>query len=132
MDYPFEYIDLFLTTVEFSREPDLPPGQKLQFEVQVKSILEKFPDQIQISIRLFNSKPSPLYIRMEMVGLFKYTGNNPDEDVKLVEEFMFAEAVPSLIPTLLPTVRSIGANMGVHGINLTWPGKYKFKPVKTT
>jgi len=126
MDYPFECKDVFLINIEVSREPEIPPDTKLQIEAQIKIALDQFPDQLQVNIRLGSSPDSVLKVQMELVGLFKYTGTDPESDKKIIGEFLNNSGIPILWPTFLPVLRSIAATMGVHGLNIPILTSFKF------
>jgi len=127
MDYPFICNDIFLINLAVSREQDMSSESGLELEGQVKITLDNYPETLQVNCRLRSKENCPLKIQIELVGLFGYTGKTPEEDKKIINDFLNKSGIPILWPTFLPVLRSTAATMGVHGINIRVPTKFEFE-----
>ena len=124
MDYPFEIIDVFMINFQTKRTPEIPEKLALSIKVQTKVVLDQYPTSFQVNLRLFNSDPAPLVVKMELVGLFKYFGTNPDEDKQLIFDYLSSVGIPLMWPTFLPILRATAAQMGINTITLPIPSKF--------
>lgn len=118
MTYPFNCKDTFLIALEMSRKPDIPVGSKLQLEAQFKVIMDNYPDQFQVNIRLKSTEQSPIKFKTELVGLFGHNGSDPERDKLLINSYLNDSGIPIIWPTFLPVLRMVAAAMGVNGVNL--------------
>jgi len=126
MTNPFVCKDVFLINLEMYRKPDIPEGFKLQIEAQIKVLMDRYPEQFQVNVRLKSPEDSAVKVKMELVGLFSYVGNDPESDRKLVVDFINKSGLPIIWASLLPTLRSTAATMGVAGLNFPLPTEFDF------
>lgn len=132
MDYPFQYINAFLIKIDLFREPKVPKEMKFTLETKVKITKDEYPERLQVNVILRTPEPSPFKAYLELVGLYKYTGTDPESDKSRIEDYVFSEVVQSLLPIFLPILRGNAALMEVHGINYQIPGKFAFSLIEKT
>jgi preprotein translocase subunit SecB len=120
IQYPFNLVNVFFVTLHFDREPAIPNTMEMQIELQIKVIDKDFP-RLQVNIRNRTKDPSPLKLEVELVGLFDYSGNNPDQDRELITDFLRDNGIHMLLPYISQIIRIITGQMGMNPLDIHFP-----------
>jgi preprotein translocase subunit SecB len=138
MPYPFSLINAFFDCLEFQREDKVPPGTQTTFVAEIKVGLDNYPTQFQVNLRLKSQEENhPIKVNMELIGLFRYSGNDPSADKDRIIEFLNNRGLFMLWPYLHLMIKSVTTQMGIEGLNLTPPAEFSLnaelsdEPTKT-
>jgi len=132
MDYPFQFTDAFFIKINFVRKSAKLPSGTSEVNAQLKVIEDRYPEQLQINLRTISSKKSLLQLEMELVGLFKYVGSNPEEDKNLINQFVSEKAITMLWPFIIQFSKILTGVMGIQPVTLPFPIDFKFQPESVT
>jgi hypothetical protein len=127
-NYPFHLINSFFILLDFQREPAVTPGVALTITAEVKVVIENYPKQLQVNLNISSLKDAPIRFHLELVGLFDYSGNNPDIDKYQIVEFLNNQGLFALWPHITQMTRFITSQMGIEVINLNIPLKFLLNP----
>jgi preprotein translocase subunit SecB len=128
IQYPFNLVNIFFVTLHFHREPAIPDVMGFQIEVQIKVIDKDFP-RLQVNIRYRTMDQSPLKLEVELVGLFDYIGDNPEQDHALITDFLRDKGVHMLLPSISQIIRIITGQMGMNPLDIHTPSSINIPPV---
>jgi len=120
IQYPFNLVNAFFVTLHFQREPAIPNKMEFQFEIQIKVIDKDFP-RLQVNIRNRTTDKSPLKLEVELVGLFDYIGDNPEQDRALINDFLRNKGIHMLLPYISQLIRIITGQMGMNPLDIHTP-----------
>jgi preprotein translocase subunit SecB len=128
IQYPFKLINAFFVTLHFDREPAVPNKMEFQIEIQIKVIDKDFP-RLQVNIRNRTTDQSPLKLEVELVGLFDYIGNNPEQDRALITDFLRDKGIHMLLPYISQIIRIITGQMGMNPLDIHPPFSIDVPPI---
>jgi len=128
MIYQFEPRNIFLIKLEFSREPELPENLQLEIQAQGKVFWDAYPTRFQAKMRIRTTPSAPFSFKMEAVGLFDYTGTDPEEGKKLIPEYLNNYGFPLLWSSYLPVIKGIAANMDINALTLPLISRFSLDP----
>jgi preprotein translocase subunit SecB len=126
--FPFQLNNAFLTSLRFSRLPEMPETQEFNLGVEVNVAEIDFPGRLQIALKVETIGESPLTFRIELIGLFDYVEGEPEPDRSIVWDFVNQKALYILWPYVTQIVRQLTAQMGIGPVNLRIPYKFDFAP----
>jgi preprotein translocase subunit SecB len=119
MKYPFSLNNAFFIAIDIKRVNVLPEPMEVSIEAQVR-VIDNFPN-IQINLRSKTPDESPVKFTLELVGLFDYVGDAPEEDRAVVADFVKEKGLHMLWPYFSQMIRMITGQMGMNPLNIKTP-----------
>ena len=119
MNYPFSLINAFFIAIDIKRETVLPEHMEVPIEAQV-SVIDNFPN-LQINLRSKTPDESSVKFTLELVGLFEYVGDAPEEARAIVGDFVREKGLHMLWPYFSQLTRMITGQMGMSPLNIKTP-----------
>jgi hypothetical protein len=117
INYPFNLDNAFFVCLDFQRLATVPNNLALGIGTEIKVVTEKYPDQLQVNLRINSQDGEPLKLSMELVALFKYTGNSPDQDKEKFIDFLNDRGLIMVWPYLNQMLKFITSQMGMQALN---------------
>jgi len=117
---PFTLVNAFFITLHFERGSTLPDALEMPLEIQIKVVDKDFP-RFQINLRNKTQDQSPLKLDLELVGLFEYIGDNPEQGRGLINDFIREKGLNMLWPYVSQMTRMITSQMGMNPLNIRTP-----------
>jgi len=124
----FRLHEAFFTSLEFSRMPEIPEPLHLRFSVELKVHSEGLPDALQIDLKLETLEDQPLTMILELVGLFRGSGDQTQLEDDQVSRFINERALFILWPYIVQMTRFVTAQMGISPVNIEVPLQFNFLP----
>jgi preprotein translocase subunit SecB len=121
INYPFALVNAFFVCLDFQRQGEVPANLTLGIGIEIKVVTEKYPDQLQINLRISSQDKDPLKLSMELITLFKYTGTSPDQDKEKFIDFLNDRGFIMVWPYLNQMLKFITSQMGMQPLNLNFP-----------
>lgn len=118
--FPYIFEAAFFSSLNFRRTKQLPSHMEMPINVQTKLLEPEFP-RLQINIKVNTPKGHPLEFEIELVGMFKYVGENSNYDDDLNNKFLFERAFHMLWPNISQLVRIITGQMGMNPLDIQVP-----------
>ena len=128
INYPFNLGNAFFVCLDFQRQAAVPSNLTLGIVTEIKVVTEKYPDQLQINLRINSQDGDPLKLSMELVALFNYTGNSPDQDKEKIIDFLNDRGLIMVWPYLNQMLKFITSQMGMQALNLNLPPELYLDP----
>lgn len=122
-EFPFELDKAFFSKLTFERIPTMPKELHLETKIEI-TVKEKLPKPVQVTINIKSAESSPLKIDLQLIGLFKYLGNDPDTDKALVERYMNFQGFVVLWPNITQFFRIVTSLMGMNPLNFPSPARF--------
>jgi hypothetical protein len=128
IEYPFEFNNAFFISINAQRQPDPPERAEYEMKAELKIIDVNLPDQLQINVLLRTTEDTRFSLVMELVGLFKYLGDNIDNDRVLITDFINNRALFILWPFLVQMGKLLTTQMGITSFIIPIPQNFSFVP----
>lgn len=128
--FPLQLDNVFFTSLQFRRVPELPDPLQLNILTQVRVYGEQFPDRLQIDLKIETPDDQPLMLSVELVGLFSAVEGQPKPDPSILSDFVNEKALYMLWPYMVQVVRQITSQMGTNPVNIMTPYVFDFKPLE--
>src|SRR5574341_2005610 len=120
--FPYRLQSAFFITLHFERKPEVPVPLQLTFGIYLKVVDEKFPDNLQINLKVETTGDDPpVKLVVETVGLFALIENLPKPNKDIITPFLNERALFILWPYLSQIVRQMTALMGIQAIDILMP-----------
>ena len=123
--FPLRLDSAFFTRIEASRTPQVPELCELNLSFAVRIHTDKFPQHLQIDLRLESVPDRPVTLCVEMVGQFSHVEDEPLLGKDALVSFVNERGLHVLWPYVARMVRDITSNMGTNPIDLVTP--YRFE-----
>lgn len=128
--YPFSLADVFFVSLNFRRMPKMPEPLEININAQTKVVLESYPEKLQVNLKLITPEDSPLTFSIETVGMFDYTGDDPEKDKSLIALFIANRGLHMMWGYLKQLIQIITGQMGMRPINLSIPVTFDLKEIE--
>jgi preprotein translocase subunit SecB len=128
IQFPLRLQHAFFTSLEFRRVPEVPASLQVNVSVEVKVHSEKFPDLLQIDLRVKTQDEQPLMFSVELVGIFSLVEEQPRPDHNTLSDFVNQRALHMLWPYAAQIIRQITSQMGVNPLNIPTPYIFDYAP----
>lgn len=128
INYPFALVNVFFVCLDFQRQPAVPNEIALGIVIEIKVVAENFPGTMQVNIKISSHEGDPLKLSMELVSLFNYTGNNPDQDKEKFIDFLNDRGFIMVWPYLNQMLKFITSQMGMQPLNVNFPPEFNLDP----
>jgi preprotein translocase subunit SecB len=128
IQYPFSLVNAFFISLHFEREGVMPDTIEMPIEMQIKVIDKDFP-RLQVNLRNKTNAPSPVKLDIELVGLFDYIGDHPEQDHELISDFIREKGLYMLWPYVSQMTRMITGQMGMNPIDTRTPLSFELLPI---
>jgi preprotein translocase subunit SecB len=119
--YPFDLTNTFFICLDFQRGSEVPPNLNIGVMAEMKVVDEHYPDHFQVNLKISSQNDTPIKFSLEMVGIFSYTGNQPDQDKNKFIDFLNDQGFLMIWPFLTQMVRFLTSQMGMQVLNLKFP-----------
>ena len=131
--FPFRLREAFFIELRFNRAPEVPQQLQLNFSTAIKVVKEKFPDNLQVNVKLSTKDvpPQPIDISVELVGLFDLVENQGTPEPEILDKFLNERALFILWPYISQCIKQITVQMGMGPINLPIPFYFAGKTEQT-
>jgi hypothetical protein len=126
--YPFNLTNSFFICLDIQRGPEVPPNLVLAITTEIKVVDIKFPDQFQVNLKVNSQNDDPIKFSLELVGLFSYTGNQPELDKNKFIDFLNDQGLYMMWPHLTHMLRFLSAQMGMQVLNLNMAPELYINP----
>lgn len=121
ISYPFEFENIFLITIQFSRNPGEFRNVPVEMNGQTKIILRNDQGKLQINFRLFTKEGAPLHFDTETVCLFKHLSEKPETDLDLLMDFINKRALILIIAYTSGMLKQLHAMLALGETNFPIP-----------
>ena len=128
INYPFNLDNTFFLCLDFQRQAAVPSDMVIGIGTEIKVVTEKYPDQLQVNLRVNSPDGEPLKLSMELVAIFKYTGSMPDQDKDKFIDFLNDRGIIMVWPYLNQMLKFITSQMGIQPLNLNLPQEIYLDP----
>jgi hypothetical protein len=128
INYPFYLDNAFFICLDFQRQAAVPSNLTIGIGTEIKVATEKYPDQLQVNLRINSQDGEPLKLSMELVALFKYTGNSPDQDKDKFIDFLNDRGLIMVWPYLNQMLKLVTSQMAIQPLNLNLPPEIYLDP----
>lgn len=128
--FPFRLGNAFFTNLQVSRLPAMPDQLTMKFAVDVRIQDHKFPNELQVDVRLRTLGEQPLTLNIELVGLFGLVDGAPEPSPDIISDFINQRALFMLWPYLVQMVKQVTAQMGTNPVNITTPYSFHVESVE--
>ena len=105
----------------------MPDQLNLTFGVEVRVQEERFPDTLQVDIRLKTLEDQPLTMHAELVGLFSLVDGAPQPVRDIIPDFVNNQALHMLWPYMAQMLRIVTGQMGTNPINIKTPHEFQIE-----
>lgn len=126
--FPFRLEHAFFRTLEFHREPSVPPQLNVDFSVQIKVHSEQFPDRLEIDLKVETQEEQPLTFCLELIGIFTLVEGEPKPDREILPKFVNERALHVLWPYLTQVISQATVQMGINPLKIPIPYFFAFEP----
>ncbi len=126
--FPFRLHNAIFTSLEFRRQPEMPEPLQLQLSTEIRIHDDKFPDRLQIDLRLKTPGEQPLKLFVELVSLFDLVEDQPKPDRSIIPDFINQQALYMVWPYMTQMVKYMTGQMGTSSVNVPTPLIFSFKP----
>jgi hypothetical protein len=123
--FPYRLDNAFFMSLEVNRLPQMPDRLDLGFGVQIRVVEEKFPDVLQVDIRLETLEDQPLTVQAHLVGLFSLVDGVSKPARDIIPSFVNNQALHALWPYMAQMLRIVTGQMGTNPIDIKTP--YEFQ-----
>ena len=127
--FPYELINAFLIQLELKRGPELPDPLQLDFVAQTRIDDEKFPQRLQVNLKVETQPEQPVHILAELVGLFDYVEGLGEMKSDAVQTFVNERALHMLWPRLAQIIELITGQMGSTPVKIRTPIEFQLQLV---
>jgi hypothetical protein len=128
INYPFNLENAFFICLDFQRQAAVPSNLTIGIGTEIRVVTEKYPDQLQVNLRINSQDGEPLKLSMELVALFKYTGNSPDQDKDKFIDFLNDKGLIMVWPYLNQMLKFVTSQMAMQPLNLNLPPEIYLDP----
>jgi preprotein translocase subunit SecB len=128
INYPFNLSNVFFVCLDFQRQPSMPSNLALGIVTEVKMVTENYPKTLQVNLRISSQDGDPLKLSMELVALFDYTGNSPDQDKDKFVDYLNDRGLVMVWPYLNQMLKFVTSQMGIQPLNLNLPPDLSLEP----
>ena len=128
----FQLVNAFFIHLNFERPPTLPDPDQLPLTVEVKVIMENYPNRLQVNMRLKSSKESPVKFSTEVVGLFDYVGDDPEEGRAEIKDFIHYRGLHMLWSSISQMVQIVTSQMGMNPLRPNAPLEFNLDNLEFT
>ena len=118
ISYPYNLKNSFFISLNIQRAPEVPPNLVLAINTEVRVVDVNFPEQFQVNLKVNSQNDDPVKFSLELVGLFGYTGNQPEVDKVKFVDFFNDQGLYQLWPQITHMVRLLSSQMGIQVLNL--------------
>jgi hypothetical protein len=127
----FSLSEAFFIDINIHRKSVLRQGIPINFTAGLKVNDSQLPDHFQVNLKMETIDTSDIKVSMELVGLFKYNGDNLDEDREFIQDYLNNRGLFILFPFMTQMVKINTSMMGMAPINLPLPNTFDLKLEKT-
>lgn len=124
--FPFRLINAFFIALEARRPPEIQGTSELTFSIQIKVVDERFPERLQVNLKVETAANQKLTLKAELVGLFDLVEGQPAPDHGLISDFINERALFQMWPYITRKIRDLSLEMAVDPVNLPIPYSFGF------
>jgi hypothetical protein len=117
MEYPYEFISIFLKSININRKDEIPPNTPIIGNVKFKVIEPEFP-KLQINVLFETVGDLPITYAIEALGLFKYIGSKKVYDKELNKKFVFEKGLHIISAYVSQMIKLFTSQMGMNPLNV--------------
>jgi preprotein translocase subunit SecB len=130
IDFPFQLNNAFFVNLQLSRLPVIPDQLTMKFAVDLKVQDQKFPNELEVYVRLRTLEEQPLTFNIELVGQFSLIEGTPAPSPDIISDFINKQALFMLWPYLVQVIKQVTAQMGTNPVNIATPHSFHIELAK--
>ena len=125
---PYQLNKVIFGKVHLERQPEMANNTEFGIHVELKTIDEKLPKNLEIHLQVNSIEDQPLLIDLLLIGQFGLTQEDSAPSEQEISNFVSNYAIHFLWVYMNQMVKSLTAQMGINTIALKHPSNFKFKP----
>jgi hypothetical protein len=125
-EHPFQVVDIFFTTLHFSRVSVAPDNVTMDLEFTSLVNTGKLPNRLQVGLRVRSKASEPVSILIEQIALFDLLEGLPVPTQEVVEAFIRERALFMMVPLVRDAIRDTSVSMGMKPVVVPIPYHFDF------